>query len=754
MWATKLGGCLLLLLLLVGGCQKLTGDYALDKQSGENCTPSVVQCVGNVLQRCNSKGTAWENAAVCASETLCDHTQGKCKQPACDAGARQCLGAELQGCNASRDGWVRLATCTTAGHCSAKMGACTEQPCMPGKAQCNGAVLQLCRTDQSGWDDKETCKSAGLCDAELGACTANACEPGQYNCDGPTLRICNDALTGWKQVQSCDSDALCNATTGSCGQAGCTTPGAFRCDAAGVLERCADDLTAWEFVESCDSTAHCDARNGMCDDAPCKPGDRQCNGSMLEVCNAASTGWDLVGACQTDGLCQETLEQNETSCMEAICETGMFQCVGAQPQICAPSLTEYRDNGEPCLTPELCNSASGTCAEPICDAGETRCTGAVPEICNAGRTMFVPHGTACASTTLCRPETGTCGNVVCLSGQKRCDPNDPTRLQICNATFDGWDDCDTCATPELCSASLGAATCGASSCTEPTCELTDRWCQGNGGRTLYKCPSSRISTQGEALGTCDSKELCDLTLDEPGRLTCVPKLCSLPDRWCGGDGNRTLYKCPPSLLNYQAIELDECATNALCEQAHADPNALSCPDPVCATGYSCGGTGSRTLQYCNPERTALTPCDTCDSAALCTDSLNPAPTACTASACHVCLPGQKMCSGSVLQICNSTRTGWATAATCASAVLCTNSLMPASQMTCDACVAGAVTCDGAQPQTCNDPGTGPAVWADLGDPCPSASNCNAATGMCRSMGGEGGAGGVAGEGGAGDGGAG
>lgn len=723
--------------VLLLGCHKLVGDYSVES-SAATCTPRATQCVGNVLQRCNGEGSAWENAAVCASEALCDAAGAACMQAACEAGARRCAGVELQGCNAVRDGWSLLATCPTAGHCSATTRTCTEQPCEAGKTQCNGGVLQVCKDDRSGWNDLRDCGSAALCSAERGECTDRTCGPGEFACNGAVLQTCNAALDGWTAVQSCDSAALCNAATGTCAEVGCTTPGAFRCDEAGALERCADDLTGWTAVAACESVAHCDALNGTCTEVPCKPGDYQCNGSTLQVCNADSTGWDSLETCQTDGLCQQTLAMGESQCREPACAAGTFRCEGEQPQVCNAARTAFRDNGTPCLTAELCNGASGTCGVPVCNPGQTRCTGAQPETCNPGRTTFIAQGPPCASTTLCRPETGTCGDAVCAMGQKRCHPTDPTLLQVCNSTLDDWDECDTCATSELCSASLGAVVCGAGACVPPTCSLGDRWCGGAGNRSLYTCPSSRINTQAAALDECETEGLCELTRADAARTICYEKSCNLEDRWCGGPGNASLYKCPPSLINSEAAAVDVCETAGLCAQAHADPGALVCPEPACDTpGFSCGGTGSRVLRYCNPERTSLATCDTCDSAALCTASLNA--TTCDANACRVCTPGAKACDGSQLRICNAGGTGFDTVS-CGSAALCMSSLVPASQSVCDACVEGTFNCAGAQPQQCDDPGNAPAIWEDRGLPCEDAAACDADTGTCESDG-AGGAGG-------------
>jgi hypothetical protein len=188
----------------------------------------------------------------------------------------------------------------------------------------------------------------------------------------------------------------------------------------------------------------------------------------------------------------------------------------------------------------------------------------------------------------------------------------------------------------------------------------------------------------------------------------------------------TLYQCPASRINTEAIVLDTCATNALCEEAHSE-DATSCPAPACSVGQTrCSGTSSRTLQMCNGDRTGFADCDTCDSGALCTDSLGA--TTCNTSACHVCLADQKRCDGSELQICNSAHTGWTTL-TCASEALCEQSLTPASQKTCDVCLVDDTRCDASQPQVCQK-SISVAGWVDTGADCGSVELCEEATGTC------------------------
>jgi hypothetical protein len=700
------GTWLFVLVLLVGGCHKLFRDYRVDESGSVDCKSGAVQCVGNVLQGCSADGTGWANLSVCASETLCDEKQGVCLPPTCAAVERRCDGADLLVCNATRDGWALLQGCASAARCSADSGSCTDEPCMPGMLQCNGNLVQSCKDDQTGWTDLFTCDSSALCNKAEGKCDDAQCQLGTFKCDGAELQACNETRSGWTPVRTCESEALCDKLSGTCGAVACTTAGAFRCSETGALERCADDLTGWKPMATCQSAAYCDAVNGACSETPCQPGVHQCSGATLAECKADSSGWNTLDTCESDALCQQTLSAGLAKCAVPTCEVGATRCVDGQPQICNAGRTDFRSNGAACATVELCNSGTATCATPVCGPSDTHCVGAQPRTCNPGRTDYVDNGSACASEALCNPTTGTCGEQQCVAGQLRCDPAGPTRLQRCKADLTGWESepCDVCATAELCSASLSAATCGATSCKEPvctagtrrcggggadqgkvlemcnsgrtgytscqtcataglcdvslntnpfactatactppSCALTDRWCGGTDNKELYQCPASRINYQATKLDTCATPRLCQLA-HQQGKATCVAPSCTLADLWCSGTGNRTLYQCPPSLVNAEATVLGTCVSNGLCELSNQQ-GKTTCEAPKCAVGGTqCGGTGARTLQMCNSERTGFMDCDTCSTAQLCTASLGA--TACNTSACAACSAAEARCNAS------------------------------------------------------------------------------------------------------------
>ena len=83
-------------------------------------------------------------------------------------------------------------------------------------------------------------------------------------------------------------------------------------------------------------------------------------------------------------------------------------------------------------------------------------------------------------------------------------------------------------------------------------------------------------------------------------------------------------------------------SNGLCALSR-QLGKTTCEAPKCAVGATqCDGTGSKTLQKCNSERTGFMDCGTCASAPLCTASLSA--TTCNASACATCLPSEARCN--------------------------------------------------------------------------------------------------------------
>jgi hypothetical protein len=82
------------------------------------------------------------------------------------------------------------------------------------------------------------------------------------------------------------------------GRAGCLI-GRHRCSGE-LLEAC-DDIQGWQRVNTCMSAAHCNAALQQCLVDPCILGEKQCNGSWLEECQA--NGWRSIEDCKQPDRC-------------------------------------------------------------------------------------------------------------------------------------------------------------------------------------------------------------------------------------------------------------------------------------------------------------------------------------------------------------------------------------------------------------------------------------------------------------------
>ena len=59
--------------------------------------------------------------------------------------------------------------------------------------------------------------------------------------------------------------------------------------------------------QTCASAAQCDLSAQACD--VCISGQDQCNGTMLQTCNASRSGWTTVVDCADAGTCNATSDQ-------------------------------------------------------------------------------------------------------------------------------------------------------------------------------------------------------------------------------------------------------------------------------------------------------------------------------------------------------------------------------------------------------------------------------------------------------------
>jgi hypothetical protein len=172
-------------------------------------------------------------------------------------------------------------TCST-GVCNGK-GACGT--CTPGSTRCDATnkIPQQCNAD-GNWIDGTTCDHVCLAGQCSGICT-----PGDTSqCNGTQPLRC-DANGQWV--------ANGGACAGGCVAGKCTPcqPGARACINASTPESCSA-VGQWVAGAACAANQTCIAATGQCG-GECGPGQRRCNGSQPQVCNANGMFINNGGPC-------------------------------------------------------------------------------------------------------------------------------------------------------------------------------------------------------------------------------------------------------------------------------------------------------------------------------------------------------------------------------------------------------------------------------------------------------------------------
>ena len=316
----------------------------------------------------------------------------------CTAGAYQCSGAEIEQCETQGNGclgWSAPGQCPTGNTCvgNACVLGCANM-CLAGAVQCNMSELQTCALQTSGctdWNAPVACPGTETCSAAACVTTcSNQCTAGTTQCAGAEVQSCalqTNGCTDWNPATSCPGGDTC--TGGQCGASTCTnacTTGATQCS-AGEQQTCAlqtSGCTGWNAATACPAGESCTGT--ACTVTACTPGTLQCNGTLLQVCNASQM-W------QTQQVCAQTCDPVAKACSEAV------TCVAAAQRCTGNVVEECNSTGTAWLAVENCavGCTSGLCTG-ACTPAATRCNGMTPETCNAVGTAWTP-GTAC--TTYC-----------------------------------------------------------------------------------------------------------------------------------------------------------------------------------------------------------------------------------------------------------------------------------------------------------------------------------------------------------------
>jgi hypothetical protein len=404
-------------------------------------------------------------------------------------------------------------------------------------------------------------------------------------------------------------------------------------------------------------------RKGPSGPDSCLVGDFRCNAEYLLTCGSGNTGWTLNDSCASQELC----DAKNKRC--AVCRDGDFRCSGADRQQCASDGASWK-------TVEHC-AAENQCSESSCGA--------------------------------CPSE----GALDCSSGSK---------LRECHNGL--WQELDTCASPAVCSATITQAMsmgeswnrkCAVAACSPPGSYSCD-------GATLRRCRLDQSAW--DTVDTCVSDALCAATMADASGPAAVPdggmqadagsdvsagavidacKVgCPAPGAFfCDGT---TLEQCSTDQVSYQTVTV--CAANTEC-----DPTSGVCGE-LCTPGhYQCNAAS---LRKCGSDGHWKAE-STCETPALCSVNADGSQGQCLVSPCG---SNDFRCTGAALEKCNTDRTGYQAADTCASAALCDAKSQRCIAPTCS--VAGGYQCFGQDLKQCAADLT---TWNPI-KTCPDGQYCD------------------------------
>lgn len=301
------------------------GDGKQDSGGGctNQCTENAQQCASNGYQKCEKQAdgcTAWGSVTPCGAGEIC--SGGQCMKNCinqCSVGARMCQGNGYVQCEQQPSGctdWGSVTPCQSGEVCNG--GQCVKNcvdQCTLGAKQCSGTGVQTCAAGASGcaeWGNPVPCKSGEICSG--GQCVKNCtdqCTLNATRCSGPQVQTCKQMASGctdWDTPQPC--------ATGSCVNGKCDTgvclKGDKRCNGT-TVEEC-DAGGFWLLVQTCPQACN----NGACTTTvTCSPVTRRCNGDIVEECNPTGTAWLYLEQCLngcTGGLCTGGCSPGETRC--------------------------------------------------------------------------------------------------------------------------------------------------------------------------------------------------------------------------------------------------------------------------------------------------------------------------------------------------------------------------------------------------------------------------------------------------------
>ncbi|NOY91673.1 MAG: hypothetical protein GXP55_10770, partial [Deltaproteobacteria bacterium] len=432
------------------------------------CDPGYADCDADEANGCETATTAdIDNCGGCGS--VCDFADasascvaGACTMNSCDFGFEDCNADPSDGCEVEpRTAPMNCGACgtvcdgarlhTTAVACS--FGRCAIDDAAPacelGWADCDANPFNGCETPTDR--DPNNCGGCGMsCDVAGGigcsasACVFNRCAPGFDDCDGdaPSFAAGNGCET------PVDSDP------GNCGRCG---------NSCGAL---ANAVGGCSF--------------GRCSLSSCVAGFEDCDGVVVNGCEADTSSPNSCGGCGND--CTRVPNVTATNCTlgtcsVASCSFGWADCDGDPFNGCETDTNNDLVNCGGCRIP--CNPAngvgvcaSGTCQSTSCNFGWEDCDGMPSTGCetnidndpaNCGRCGEDCTGGGSMPGSTCT--AGVC-NLACPPGMMDCNnnPGDGCETDTDNDPLN-CGGCDTPGAPTACPpAPNGIPICNTGSC--------------------------------------------------------------------------------------------------------------------------------------------------------------------------------------------------------------------------------------------------------------------------------------------------
>ena len=380
------------------------------------CEPGTQRCDGQVIKRCNAKGTGETIELTCSKGQRCDEHGGDpfCNSPAaavpvCAANQAVCDGNIASQCKADGSGPEPFGVDCAARKQHCLNGACSDALCIGGSKGCQNGDVYLCSLDGSSLSVWDYCAEGELCDEDSGSCLTRRCEPNQASCQGTRALICNASGSDWLPGSSdCAAEGkVCVA--GSCAEAPCAPSTTFcqdgnlyRCDPSGASSTLAQ--TCRPGLEHCEKTPA--GLYAFCVPYACVAGKKLCNGDVVKTCNADNTVPQDGTPCAKNEICEDG------ACKPLGCNLDNFFCKGKDIYYCSrigQQLLEECAAGQACQAMigvpdgDFTGSSSLTSCRPLsCPPGQTGCVKNQIGPCAASGAGLSAVTTDCAATgTIC-----------------------------------------------------------------------------------------------------------------------------------------------------------------------------------------------------------------------------------------------------------------------------------------------------------------------------------------------------------------